>query len=245
MHEREQAIQHLWSLAREAELGPRRSLHEGAPVRSLIGTVGLVLGGLVSVAAGGAIAFGLIRAPGVALVPLITAAFTAVGWWRRYRPDRRWLALHEHGLVFVANQDPPVVLRWGDVIDVRDASARSREVTITTYDSAFTIGAPFRDIEIIGPRLVTLLTELTLTEMRATVVAGGVAEHGAWRADRSGLSGGSWSADWDEVVDLSVEAGTARVLLIDDREPALDLGIGSSSTSQAFVTLIDELRRRD
>lgn len=218
MHEREQAIQHLWSLAREADLGPRRSLHQGTPVRSLLGTVGLVLGVTVSLAGGVAIAYGLIRGPGPALLPLITAAFTAVGLWRRYRPDRRWLALHEHGLVLTANQDPPVVVRWGDVVEVRDASTRSREVTVTTYDGAFTIGAPFRDIETIGQRLVARLTEQTLAGMRATIVAGGVAEHGAWRADRSGLSGGGWSADWDEVVDLSVEAGTARVLLIEDRK---------------------------
>jgi hypothetical protein len=244
-HEREQAIQYLWGLAREAELGPRRSLHQGTHARSPLGTVGLMLGVLTSVAGGGALAYGLIHGPGLILLPLIGAAFTAVGLWRRYRRDRRWLALHEYGLVLAANQDPPAVVRWGDVVDVRDTSVRSREVTVTTYDGAVTIGPQFRDIETIGRRLVARLTELTLTEMRATVVAGGVAEHGAWRADRSGLSGDGWSADWDEVVDLAVEAGTARVLLNDDREPALDLGIGSSSTSRAFVTLIDELRRRD
>lgn len=246
--------------AEDADLGRRLRWYEnrrGAPPLAVVGLVLLTVLTLV-------FCYGSVRTVLVERrVDLVFCALTAVliagcGFlaWFVLRSNRRYLAVHEQGVVFAGDRVAPVAAQWADVVDVRfltragTATVLAIPVTalhtvdVLTIEGDFRIGDSFPDVAEIGDHLLRQVTSRLGPEMAAQIRDGQPLEFDRWSISADGFTVGDWTWEWADIDDVTIHADKLLVRCVDAGPGAIiEIGHERSAAVEAAVRVAQKTAR--
>jgi hypothetical protein len=180
---------------------------------------------------------------------LITGT-TLVIWFLRRR-DRRYLAVHQQGLVFAGDRVTAVAASWDDVVDVRhlartayvtiwDATLGSiHKVAVLTTRGDFRLTDEFPAIAEIGALLLDVMTRRIAPDMRSQIKVGESVNFDRWSLSPDGLMVGEWLWEWADIAEVVIRNGKLRVTCVDGAPGAtIEIGNEESATVNAAVDLM-------
>jgi len=250
----------MTAAARDADLGMRRRWYE-----SRRGAPAIAVGGLILLAAL-TLVFGYGSARTILVEHRADWAFFAVTAGlvtgtgllgrRLLRSNRRYLAVHDDGVVFAGDRVAPVAAQWADVVDVRfltrvgTATVLAVPVTalhtvdVHTIKGDFRIGDSFPDVAAIGDHLLQQVTSRLATEMAADVRNGDPLDFGRWSISAEGVSVDDWHWDWADLGDVTIRADKLLVARLDGSPCAIvEVGHERSAAVEAAVLVARSLDR--
>ena len=241
--------------AREAGLGQRRHWYES---RRRVPAIVLVVGALFA-AFTALLCYASVRTVlvenradvGLFVVTaiLITATALGVRWLRRR--DRRYLAVHQQGLVFAGDRVTAVAAAWDDVADVRHLERTAyvsiwgatvgsiHKVVVLTTRGDFKITDEFPDVAEIGASLLDLMTRRIGPDMRAQLTIGESVNFDGWSLSPDGLAVGEWLWEWADIAEVVVRNGKLRVTCVDGGPGAtIEVGYDESASLNAAIGIM-------